>query len=151
MIKIEQGKKYLGTGGSGFLGGELIERILDEGGEVITVARNEGQLIKLKQKFPTVDIQTGDINNKYSVHRVMKGVTGVFHLAAVAEGMQAGKPIESVKTNVIGSLIVLEEASNVDFVLGISSDKVVQVSGSYGVFVIVLFSMRVVLLCGGIK
>ena len=49
MIKIEQCKKYLVTGGSGFLGGELIERILDEGGEVITVARNEGKLIKLKQ------------------------------------------------------------------------------------------------------
>ena len=59
MIKIEQGKKYLVTGGSGFLGGELITRILNEGGEVITVARNEGQLIKLKQKFPTIDIQTG--------------------------------------------------------------------------------------------
>ena len=49
MIKIEQGKKYLVTGGSGFLGGEPITRILNEGG--VTVARNEGQLIKLKQKF----------------------------------------------------------------------------------------------------
>ena len=52
MIKIEQGKKYLVTGGSGFLGGALIERILDQGGEVVTVSRNEGQLIKLKQKDP---------------------------------------------------------------------------------------------------
>ena len=30
MIKIEKGKKYLITGGAGFLGGELIERILEE-------------------------------------------------------------------------------------------------------------------------
>ena len=49
MIKIEQGKKYLVTGGAGFLGGELIERILNQGGYVITVSRNEGNLIKLKQ------------------------------------------------------------------------------------------------------
>ena len=34
MIKIEQGKKYLVTGGAGFLGGELIERILNQGGYV---------------------------------------------------------------------------------------------------------------------
>ena len=36
MIKIEQGKRYLITGGAGFLGGELIERILQQGGEVVT-------------------------------------------------------------------------------------------------------------------
>ena len=41
MIRIEYKKKYLVTGGSGFLGGELITRILDHGGEVVTVARNE--------------------------------------------------------------------------------------------------------------
>ena len=51
MIRIENGKKYLVTGGSGFLGGELIQRILNEGGEVVTISRNEGQLIKLKQIF----------------------------------------------------------------------------------------------------
>jgi len=62
----------------------------------------------------------------------MEEVDGVFHLAAVADGMQSGKPIESVMSNVIGSLTILEASYNVDFVLGISSDKVVQVSGSYG-------------------
>ena len=48
MIKIQEGKKYLITGGAGFLGGELIDRILEQGGEVITVSRNEGKLIELK-------------------------------------------------------------------------------------------------------
>ena len=135
MIKIEQGKKYLVTGGSGFLGGELIERILDEGGEVITVARNEGQLIKLKQKFPTVDIQTGDINNKYSVHRVMKDVTGVFHLAAFKHvGMAETQSVECTSSNVIGSKNVLEcgVEHGVEFMIGISTDKAAQVAGVYG-------------------
>ena len=135
MIKIEQGKKYLVTGGSGFLGGELIKRILDEGGEVITVARNEGQLIKLKQKFPTVDIQTGDINNKYSVHRVMKGVTGVFHLAAFKHvGMAETQSVECTSSNVIGSKNVLEcgVEHGVEFMIGISTDKAAQVAGVYG-------------------
>ena len=63
MIRIEYKKKYLVTGGSGFLGGELITRILDQGGEVVTISRNEGQLIKLKQKFPSIHIETGDITN----------------------------------------------------------------------------------------
>ena len=135
MIKIEQGKKYLVTGGSGFLGGELITRILDEGGEVVTVARNEGQLIKLKQKFPTVDIQTGDITNKFSVHRVTKGVTGIFHLAAFKHvGMAETQSVECTNSNVIGSKNVLEcgVEHGVEFIIGISTDKAAQVAGVYG-------------------
>ena len=135
MIKIEQGKKYLVTGGSGFLGGELITRILKEGGEVVTVSRNEGQLIKLKQKFPSVQIETGDITNKHSVHRVMSGVAGVFHLAAFKHvGMAETQSVECTNSNVIGSKNVLECSveEGVDFVIGISTDKAAQVAGVYG-------------------
>ena len=48
-MKIVNGKKYLVTGGSGFLGFKLIERILQAGGSVSTISRNEGKLIELKQ------------------------------------------------------------------------------------------------------
>ena len=135
MIKIEKDKKYLITGGSGFLGGELITRILKDGGKVVTVSRNEGQLIKLKQKFPSVQIETGDITNKHSVHRVMRGVTGVFHLAAFKHvGMAETQSVECINSNVIGSKNVLECSveEGVDFIIGISTDKAAQVSGVYG-------------------
>ena len=71
MIKIEQGKKYLITGGAGFLGGELIERILQQGGEVVTVSRNEGKLIELKSKYKDskLDIHTGDICDDFTLPR----------------------------------------------------------------------------------
>jgi len=132
---IQPNKKYLITGGSGFLGGELITRILKDGGKVVTVARNEGQLIKLKQKFPSVQIETGDIVNKYSVHRVIKGVTGVFHLAAFKHvGMAETQSVECTNSNVIGSKNVLEcsAEAGVEFVIGISTDKAAQVAGVYG-------------------
>ena len=58
MIKIQEGKKYLITGGAGFLGGELIDRILEQGGEVITVSRNEGKLIELKSKYKKLSKNT---------------------------------------------------------------------------------------------
>ena len=82
MIKIKEGKKYLVTGGSGFLGGKVIKRILDEGGQVVTLSRDEGKLIELKQKFPKIEFYTGDICDPFDVHQAMKGVAGVFHLAA---------------------------------------------------------------------
>ena len=53
MINIEKNKRYLITGGSGFLGSELIEKIISAGGKVVTLSRNEGKLIELKQRFPS--------------------------------------------------------------------------------------------------
>ena len=129
---ITKDKKYLITGGTGVLGYSLCERIISMGGQVVVMSRSESKLKKLKEKYKEIEVVVGNICDRQLVRNIVKKVEGVFHLAAVADGMQAGKPIESVKTNVIGSLVVLEEASNVDFVLGISSDKVVQVSGSYG-------------------
>mgnify|MGYP003123085182 FL=1 len=129
---ITKGKKYLITGGTGVIGDTLCKRILSLGGQVVVMSRSENKLKKLKEKYNKIEIVIGNICDRQLVRNTIENVDGVFHLAAVAEGMQAGKPIESVKTNVIGSLVVLEEAFDVDFVLGISSDKVVQVSGSYG-------------------
>jgi len=124
MVKIEKNRTYLVTGGSGFLGGELIERILSAGGKVITLARNEGQLIKLKQKYPEVDILPGDIADRFDVQQAMKGVDGVFHLAAIKHvGLAETQSRECTKSNVIGSMNVLEEAvnNNVEFIIGIST------------------------------
>ena len=79
--EIKKGELYLVTGGSGFLGSKLIEYILECGGLVRVLARNEGNLIKLATKYP-VDIFPGDIYDELEVKQAMKGVKGVFHLAA---------------------------------------------------------------------
>tara|TARA_R100000988_G_C3991276_1_gene162834 strand:- start:408 stop:1253 length:846 start_codon:yes stop_codon:yes gene_type:complete len=129
---ITKGKKYLITGGTGVIGYSLCKRIISMGGYVIVLSRSESKLNKLKEKYNEIEIVVGDICDKQLVRDTIKKVDGVFHLAALAEGMQSGKPIESIKTNIIGSLNVLEETSDVDFILGVSSDKVVQISGNYG-------------------
>tara|TARA_B100000131_G_scaffold82758_1_gene79752 strand:- start:156 stop:1016 length:861 start_codon:yes stop_codon:yes gene_type:complete len=135
MINIKSGKKYLVTGGSGFLGEELIKRIISQGGEVVTISRDEGKLIELKQKYPSVEILTGDICDEFDVHQSMNGVTGIFHLAAFKHvGLAETQSRECTKSNVIGSMNILEQAvnNNVEFVLGISTDKAAQVAGVYG-------------------
>jgi FlaA1/EpsC-like NDP-sugar epimerase len=135
MIKIEKNKLYLVTGGSGFLGVPLCERILARGGRVRTLARDEGKLIDLKQRFPDIEILTGDISDKFEVKQAMHGVHGVFHLAASKHVGLAEKQVrECIKTNTIGSLYILEESlvTKPEFVLSISTDKAAQVSGVYG-------------------
>jgi UDP-N-acetylglucosamine 4,6-dehydratase len=135
MIEVKKDKKYLVTGGSGFLGSRLIERVLNSGGKVVTIARNEGQLIELKQKYPEIDILPGDISDKCNVQQAMKDVSGVFHLAAFKHvDIAEYRSRECLKSNVIGSLNILEEAvnNNVEFVLGTSTDKAAQIAGVYG-------------------
>jgi len=129
--------KYVVTGGSGFLGKELIKHIIENGGIVRTVARNEGKLIELKQLYGNqIEIFTGDIANKFTVEQVMNDeIEGVFHLAAYKHvGMAEMFSWECIGSNVIGTMNVLNVAvkKNVKFILGISTDKAAQVAGTYG-------------------
>tara|TARA_R100001443_G_C3345516_1_gene175513 strand:+ start:461 stop:1321 length:861 start_codon:yes stop_codon:yes gene_type:complete len=135
MIKIEKDKLYLITGGSGFLGIPLCDRVLKMGGRVRVIARDEGKLVDLQQMYPEIEILTGDISDKFEVKQAMKGVNGVFHLAASKHvGIAEQQVRECVKSNTIGSMHLLDESleTKPDFVLGISTDKAAQVAGVYG-------------------
>lgn len=128
-------KLYLVTGGSGFLGVPLVGRILNSGGRVRVLSRDEGKLIDLKQKYPEIEILNGDIADWFEVKQAMKGVNGVFHLAASKHVGLAEKTVrETIKSNTIGSLNILENSFDTDleFIIGISTDKAAQVSGVYG-------------------
>lgn len=135
MIKIQKNKLYLVTGGSGFLGVPLVREILKQGGLVRVIARDEGKLITLKSEFPSVEIYTGDISDRFEVNQAMKGVSGVFHLAASKHVGLAEKFVrENIKSNTIGSLNIFEQSleQDLDFILSISTDKAAQVAGVYG-------------------
>jgi len=128
-------KLYLVTGGSGFLGVPLVERLLADGANVRILARDEGKLIEARQKFPQVEILNGDISDMFEVRQAMKDVDGVFHLAASKHVGLAEKTVrETIKANTIGSMNILECSLDVDleFIIGISTDKAAQVSGVYG-------------------
>jgi len=135
MIKIEKGKLYLITGGSGFLGIPLCQRVLDMGGRVRVIARDEGKLVELQQIYPEIEILTGDVADRFEVKQAMKGVDGVFHLAASKHvGIAEIQVRECIKSNTIGSMNILEESleTKPDFILGVSTDKAAQVAGVYG-------------------
>jgi UDP-N-acetylglucosamine 4,6-dehydratase/UDP-glucose 4-epimerase len=135
MIEIKPNKLYLVTGASGFLGSKLVEYILRFGGKVRAMARDEGNLIKLKASYPDIEIYPGDISDRFEVKQSLQGITGVFHLAASKHVGLAEKFVrENVKTNTLGTLNILEESLDIEleFVLGVSTDKAAQVSGVYG-------------------
>jgi len=135
MINIKADKKYLITGGSGFLGVPLCVELLSRGAAVRVMSRDEGKLIELKQKLPAIEIISGDVSDEFEVRQAMYGVAGVFHLAASKHVGLAEKFVrENIKTNTIGSMHILEQSvkNKIDFVICVSTDKAAQVSGVYG-------------------
>ena len=120
-------KLYLVTGGSGFLGVPLVERLLNDGANVRILASDEGKLIEVKQKFPQVEILNGDISDLFEVRQAMKDVDGVFHLAASKHvGLAEVTVRETIKANTIGSMNILECSLDADL------DFIIEVSGVYG-------------------
>jgi len=132
---IEKNKKYLITGGSGFLGTPLVKKLVELEADVRVLARDEGKLISLKQQYPSIEIYPGDIADAFEVRQALEGVSGVFHLAASKHvGLAESFVRENIKSNTLGSLNILEQSFDLklDFIVATSTDKAAQVSGVYG-------------------
>ena len=127
-------KKYLITGGSGFLGRALIQKLNDTGfNNLVVLARNEGGLSQLKTDFPAISIVPGDVADTFALLMACQGVSGIFHLAAMKHVTMAEENVrQCVYSNIIGTLNVLNASVGIDFVVGVSSDKAARVSGVYG-------------------
>ncbi len=125
-------------GGSGFLGNALIKDLLlssDERTNILAVARNEGGLVSLKEKFPSISIQVGDIADMYSVRKAMDGAEKIYVLAALKHVGIAEQDVYScVKSNIIGltNIIQVSLETMPKTLVFVSTDKAPQASGVYG-------------------
>jgi len=119
-----QGKKVLVTGGDGFMGSHLVEKLLELGAKVSIFARgnsvNGTNLFNLKNignfKDKLEKIITGDIGSSDSINLIAKNKPRIiFHLAADAYVPNSFEhPIEVKETNLDGTLNVMHAAMNID-------------------------------------
>jgi FlaA1/EpsC-like NDP-sugar epimerase len=122
--------KYLVTGGSGFLGNELIKRL---DGDIRVLARNEASLVALKEKFPHIEIMVGDVADPYVCDRALKDIDGVYHLAAMKHvGLSEQNVAQTIQTNIPIALLEATRKNKPKFIIGISTDKAASRSGVYG-------------------
>lgn len=94
--------KALVTGGGGFVGGAIIERLLSRGDEVRSLARGEYPALAARG----VEVLRGDLGDRAVVERATDGVDVVFHVAAKA-GVW-GTPESFRLANVVGTEHVLD-------------------------------------------
>jgi len=107
--------KALVTGGAGFIGSHLAERLLKDGQEVTVVDNlSTGSLkniegFKNKAKFDFVE---GDVRDAELMEGLVKRSEVVFHLAAaVGVKLIADKPVHTIETNIVGTEVMLEAAN----------------------------------------
>ncbi|SMH61892.1 NAD-dependent epimerase/dehydratase family protein [Azospirillum agricola] len=100
---------HLITGGCGFIGSHLADRLLADGHRV-TILDNLSSG-RLENKPAAARLVVGDVADPDAVRHAAEGVDGIFHLAAVAS-VQRSRELwaETHRTNLLGTVTVFEAA-----------------------------------------
>ena len=102
------------TGGAGFIGSHLADRLLERGDQVVLLDDlSTGRLANIEHLNGRADAEfvLGSILNADLVDHVVSRVDTVFHLAAaVGVNLIVEKPLESMITNIRGTETVVEKA-----------------------------------------
>ncbi|MHC5112303.1 MAG: NAD-dependent epimerase/dehydratase family protein, partial [Planctomycetota bacterium] len=107
--------KALITGGAGFIGSHLIERLIADGHEAVALDNlSTGNLQNLAAVLdrPRFQLVVDDVRNSETVHLLVERCDVVFHLAA-AVGVQliVDQPVHTIETNIHGTEVVAEVAN----------------------------------------
>lgn len=102
--------KYLITGGAGFIGSYLAESLIFRGDQVIVFDNlSTGSIKNLAGISEMIKFEQGNILDKPVINKLVAESDYVVHLAAALGVFNiVNKPLESLKTNLQGSELVLE-------------------------------------------
>ena len=104
--------KYLITGGAGFIGSHLVDKILSEGSEVLVLddlSTGKMKNIAHHENNKMFRFEKGTILDYDLVNSLVEKSDVVFHLAAaVGVNLIVGEPFKSLQTNITGSENVLK-------------------------------------------
>lgn len=103
------------TGAGGFIGSRLVQKLVESGAKVSAFVRYTsrpefGNLTFLPPEiFQQIKIIRGDLEDHSAVDKAVEGVDLVFHLGAlISIPYSYVHPVENVRTNILGTLNVLE-------------------------------------------
>lgn len=106
--------KYLVTGGAGFIGSHLVEKLIARGDQVVILDDlSTGITQNLGSVEGKVVFHKGNVLDRSIIEKLVAECDYVVHLAAALGVFNiVNKPLESLKTNLQGSEIVLEACDN---------------------------------------
>lgn len=127
MVEAMIGKRvYLVTGGTGTIGREVVNRLLES--EVRVFSRDDTKQAMMSDEIRRRNVRylIGDVRDLDRLRLAMRGVTHVIHAAAMKHVHACEyNPFEATQTNIIGTQNVIQAAveHDVDSVVLVSTDK----------------------------
>lgn len=118
-------KKYLVTGGAGFIGSNLVDRLIKSNYEVAVI--DDLSTGKRENLNPKAVFYQEDICDLERIKPLFKEVDGVFHLAAIPRvPLSIEDPVGTFKVNVLGTVNVFKAAidSGVKIIVFASSSSI---------------------------
>ncbi|MCJ7458739.1 MAG: SDR family oxidoreductase [candidate division Zixibacteria bacterium] len=103
---------YLVTGGAGFIGSHIVEKLV-QAGEKVRVLDNfsSGRRENLKDLLDKIELVEGDIRDFWTVIKTVEGVDFILHQAALTSVQRSIKnPLTTNEVNINGTLNLLEAA-----------------------------------------
>ena len=101
--------KHLVTGGAGFIGSHIVDRLLKEGHEVIVI---DNESADSNEQFYWNKLASNhklDITDYENIKELFKGVHTVFHLAAESRIQPAiNNPLHAARVNFLGTCTILQ-------------------------------------------
>jgi ornithine--oxo-acid transaminase len=106
-VDPSRGDVCLVTGASGFIGGQLARRLVEEGNQVRCLVRATSDTTSLDKL--DVEIAVGNLTDPHSLARAAEGCRYVFHCGALVSDWATAEEI--TRTNVVGTRNLLQAAA----------------------------------------
>jgi len=108
--------RVLVTGGAGFIGSHVVDKLMDKGYDVRVLDNlSAGKFVNIEGRLKPASFFKGDINDVDVVEKCVQGVDAVVHLAAITSiPFSVEHPAETHRTNVEGTLNLSNACLKVD-------------------------------------
>jgi len=118
-------KKYLVTGGAGFIGSNLVDKLVEQGNQVLVI--DDLSAGKKENLNPKAEFYQLDICDFEKIKPVFEGVDCVFHLAAIPRvPVSIEDPVGTSRVNILGTINVFKAGidANVKRIVFASSSSI---------------------------
>ena len=108
-------QQILVTGGAGFIGSHLVERLLAQGDQVTIIddfSTGRSENLAAVSHHPRLSIIRGKVSEYKGLDQLVSGVSAIYHLAAaVGVELVVKSPVNTIQTNLAETAAILEVAT----------------------------------------